>query len=103
MRVANRRVAALACMAGVLPVVVLGLQTGGNGAFRQREVRVDVRRAEKPLFVDHERPVQCRRFGIGQSFKVPSFLPAAIVRAVRSTYCNYSPWVRPCHLENGGS
>ena len=31
------------------------------------------------------------------------FLPAATVGAVRSTYCNYSPWVRPCHLENGGS
>ena len=88
MRVANRRVAVLACMAGVLPVVVLGLQTGGNGAFRQREVRVDVRRAEKPLFVDNERPVQWGRFGIGQIFKVPSFLPAATVGAVRPTYCN---------------
>ena len=55
MKTANRRMAVLVCMAGVLPAVVLGLQTGGNGAFRQREVRGDIQRAEKPLIVDNER------------------------------------------------
>lgn len=57
---ANRRLAALVCMAGVLPVVVLGLQTaaGDDGAFKQREaVRGDLRRSEKPLVVDNERSV----------------------------------------------
>ena len=62
MKMANRRMAALVCMAGVLPVVVLGLQTGGNGAFKQREARGDLRRAaEKPLIVDNERSV--KKFG----------------------------------------
>ena len=77
MNTANRRMAALVCMAGVLPVVVLGLQTGGNGAFRQREVRGDLRRAEKPLIVDNEREVKCGmgKFGRIEPVAWPAFLP----------------------------
>ena len=62
MRLAKRRMTALVvCVAGVLPVVVLGLQAGGGeAALKQREEARggDLRRAEKPLIVDNERSVE---------------------------------------------